>query len=216
MSALSLDLLPPPAAYALALPADRRQAQRHVSVFMLAKISRGRAEALSRVVNLSESGARIETSLALMPGDVVSFEFRSDLRVEAVIRWTHGRAAGMQFTTLIDVDRVIHPRDSRVSRIKPRAPRYRCAAEAQITQSLSPRPCRASDISLQGASFTGHFDCRPHQSVLVEINGLAPRHASVVWVRSDQIGVRFLLPLNFRELDAWLQPDDGAMAVCLH
>lgn len=208
-----IELPPPRASDAISADtSERRGAARHLSVFLLAKVSDDGREALGRIVNLSPSGARIDTGLPLAPGHAIEIEFRSDHRVEAVVQWADARAAGVRFAAPIEVAAILNPREKRLSRIKPRPPRYRCAAEAALTIDGAANACQACDVSLLGACLAGSIDGQPNEVVLVAISGLAPRSAKIAWKRGDQLGVRFERPLDFRDLDAWLLPEAGSPA----
>lgn len=186
---------------------ERRGAARHMSVFLLAKVSDDGREALGRIINISPGGARIDTGLPLAPGTPIAIEFRSDHQVEAVVQWSNARAAGVRFAAPIEVAEILSPPEQRLSRIKPRAPRYHCVADAALTIDGKPKPCEALDVSLFGARLTGLLNARPDQLVLVAISGLAPRSAKIAWKNGDQLGVRFERPLDFRDLEAWLLPE---------
>ena len=67
--------------------AERRTAKRHMSVFLLAKVTTEDRQSLGRVLNLSQTGAKIETRLSFTPGDPLVLEIRSDLKVAGTVRW---------------------------------------------------------------------------------------------------------------------------------
>jgi PilZ domain len=184
---------------------ERRAAERHVSVFLTAKIISGDRQAIGRVVNLSRHGARIETQLRLVHGQPLTIELRSDLAAQGIVRWLQDGAAGVEFNTPVDIDRYFMRVGRRVDRIKPRAPRYSCFAAGMVSLDGACAACHVLDISLLGARLSRVMSLKPGQTVLVEIAGLDSRRAEIVWTSNEEMGVVFQRSHDFRMLDAWLR-----------
>jgi len=184
--------------------AERRTAQRHMSVFLLAKVMAGDQQALGRVLNLSQSGAKIETRLSLAPGDAILLEIRSDLKVTGSVRWAGGRTLGVLFDREVDVSRFLSRDLPRLNRVKPRAPRYSCDADATVAGESETTILKVRDVSLSGAGLAGEAALAPGDDVLVTIFGLKPRRAKVIWSNAQGIGITFLKPLDFRDFESWL------------
>ena len=184
--------------------AERRAAKRHVSVFLLAKVTAGTQQALGRVLNLSQTGAKIETSLPLKPRATLTLEIRSDLKVAGIVRWARGGAVGIEFDNPVDVSRFLSRQQAKLGRVKPRAPRYVCDAEATVNTDNETSIFKVRDVSLSGAGLAGELPLRPDDEVLVTIFGLKPRRAKVIWANADGVGITFLKPLDFRDFESWL------------
>lgn len=184
--------------------AERRTAQRHMSVFLLAKVTAGDHQALGRVLNLSQTGAKVETRLSLVPGDAILLEIRSDLKVAGTVRWAGGRTVGVQFDREVDVSRFLSRELPRLNRVKPRAPRYVCDADATVAGENETTILKVRDVSLSGAGLAGEAALTPGDDVLVTIFGLRPRRAKVIWSNAQGIGITFLKPLDFRDFESWL------------
>ena len=190
--------------------AERRAAKRHISVFLLAKVTTGTRQALGRVMNLSQTGAKIETSLELKPGDTLTLEIRSDLKVAGNVRWARGGAVGVEFDQPVDVSRFLSREQAKLGRVKPRAPRYVCDAEATVNAETETSIFKVRDVSLSGAGLAGEMPLRPDDEVLVTIFGLKPRRAKVIWANADGVGITFLKPLDFRDFESWLSRTNSA------
>lgn len=184
--------------------AERRTAKRHMSVFLLAKITAGDRQSLGRVLNLSHSGAKIETRLAFTPGDPLFLEIRSDLKVAGTVRWVGDKSIGILFDKEIDVGRFLSREQPKLRKEKPRAPRYVCDTDASISAETEKSVLKVRDVSLSGAGLTGETTLNPGEDVLVTILGLEPRRAKVMWSNAQGIGITFLKPLDFRDFDQWL------------
>lgn len=193
--------------------AERRAARRHMSVFLLARVTTGQHQALGRVLNLSQTGAKIETRLKLRPGDRLTLEIRSDLKAAGTVRWAGDQSFGVEFDHTVDVSRFLSRQQAKLSRVKPRAPRYVCDAEATVNAETETSIVKVRDVSLSGAGLAGETQLRPDDEVLVTIFGLKPRRAKVIWANADGVGITFLKPLDFRDLESWLSgtnPVSGA------
>jgi|CXWL01.1.fsa_nt_gi hypothetical protein len=184
---------------------DRRQLKRHISVFLLAKIVANGRQSLGRVLNLSELGAKLDTRLKLTPGQSLFLEIRSDLKVGGTVRWVRDKMVGIEFNNPINIAGFLSRQKDHSSRVKARPPRYDCEVAASVSVKANRSVAEARDVSLLGARLAGLTDFRVNDEVLVTIFGLQPRLAKVAWVNQDEVGVTFLKPLNFRDLDAWLE-----------
>ena len=183
---------------------DRRVAKRHMSVFLLAKITTAKHHSLGRVINLSQTGAKVETNLPLNEGDAIVLEVRSDLKVAGKVRWARNRAIGIAFDHEIDIGRFLSREQPKLNRVKARAPRYDCDAKAMVAADTDTHIVKVRDVSLSGAGLTGVTSLNRDDEVLITIFGLKPRRAKVMWVNSKGVGITFLKPLDFRDFESWL------------
>lgn len=184
--------------------AERRAARRHMSVFLLAKVTTKDQQALGRVLNLSQTGAKVETRLSLAPGDSLVLEIRSDLKVAGTVRWAGGKMIGILFDREVDVGRFLSREQPRLNRVKPRAPRYVCDADASVAAETETTILKVRDVSLSGAGLAGETTLNSGDDVLVTIFGLKPRRAKVIWSNAQGVGITFLKPLDFRDFESWL------------
>lgn len=184
--------------------AERRTAKRHMSVFLLAKVTTEQHQALGRVLNLSQTGAKIETSLKLRAGDALTLEIRSDLKASGTVRWSRNQSIGVEFDHPVDIDRFLSRQNDKLGRVKPRAPRYLCDAEATVNADTETGTFKVRDVSLSGAGLAGDLTLSRNDDILVTIFGLKPRRAKVIWASADGVGITFLKPLDYRDLESWL------------
>lgn len=183
---------------------DRRQANRHMAVFLLVRVEAGGRQNIGRVVNISARGAKVETTLPLQVGQELHIELRSDTSVSGTVRWVADRAAGIEFDHDVPLQDFLTRKQSRLAKIKPRPPRFESRATASIIGEKETITGEVQDISLHGARIAGKFQCNLNDQVVVAIDGLSRRRARIAWLRVGQIGVEFLKPLDFRELGNWL------------
>jgi len=183
---------------------ERRRANRHVSVLVLAKVISDGVAQMCKVRDISSTGMRIETREPLSPGQALSVEFRSGRRVEGVIRWVREPHAGIEFNAELAVEILLGHADRTTIAPRGRLPRFERSAEAVVTRDQLHKPARLHNISMTGACLgeTGLF--RVHDPVIVTIHGLPPRSGEVVWVEDGRIGVRFLQAIDLAAFNAWL------------
>ena len=183
---------------------ERRSANRHVSVLVLAKvISEGVAQ-MCKVRDISSTGMRIETREPLRPDQALSVEFRSGRRVDGVIRWVREPHAGIEFNAELAVEILLGHADRTTIAPRGRLPRFERSAEAVVTRDQLHKPARLLNISLTGACLGDTDAFRVHDPVIVTIDGLPPRSGEVVWVEDGRIGVRFLQAIELAAFNAWL------------
>lgn len=186
---------------------DRRRADRHVAVMLIAKVTSQGQQSICRIRDISATGVKIETSIDLKVGQVAALELRSDLKMAGHVRWKKGQNAGIQFDAGIDVARYLLRTESRIDRIKARAPRYSCSAEAMLFSDNGCCACLVSNISLSGAGLTNipeSMKLRPGQTLRVMSEGLSTRHAAIAWVNGCRAGLKFRQPIKYTELQEWL------------
>ncbi len=183
---------------------DRREADRQMSVLLTAKISGNGYETFCRVHNISVNGAKIETLVTLQSGDSVCIEFRSDIVADGIVRWAKQGMAGVEFSSSINVGKILKRSDVNIARTKPRPPRYKCDARAEIEMGKAAFDCDVIDISITGAKLRGVRHLRMGDILFVQVSGLSKHSAKVVWQRGDEAGVRLVNPFRYDEIEWWL------------
>lgn len=183
---------------------DRRRANRHVSVLVLAKVTSGGVAQMCKVRDISSTGMRIETREALRPGQALSVEFRSGRRVDGVVRWVREPHAGVEFAAELEVEMLLGHADRTTIAPRARLPRFERSAGAVVKRDTLQKPARLLNISMTGACLSETDAFRVHDPVVVTIDGLSPRSGEVMWVEGDRIGVRFLQAIDIASFNAWL------------
>lgn len=186
---------------------ERRLEVRHIAVILIAKLATAKSELICRVRNISEGGAKLEIALKLEVGQHVRLELRSDLWMGGCIVWANNGMAGVQFDSKIDVEHFLSRTESRIDRIRARAPRFRCSAAGIMVTVNGAFTCRVSNIALAGACLTsipiGHSP-RVGQVLRIMVEGIPARHAIAMWVADGSVGIKFRHPLSYNELEEWL------------
>lgn len=186
---------------------ERRNADRHVAVMLIAKITSNDQQSICRIRDISTMGVKIETNIDLVPGQAVTLELRSDLKMEGSVRWSKGQNAGIEFDAPIGLSRYLCRSESKIDRIKARAPRYSCSAEAMVFTDHGCCACQVSDLSLSGAGLTNvpaRMKLKSGQTLRLMPDGLSAHHATIAWADSDKVGLKFRQPIKYTELQKWL------------
>lgn len=186
---------------------ERRSADRHVAVMLIAKVTSLGQQSICRIRDISTMGVKIETNIDLKVGQSAALELRSDLKMTGRVRWKKGSNAGIQFDAPIDMSRYLLRTESKIDRIKARPPRYSCSAEAMVFTDNGCCACLVADISLSGAglrNITEKMKLRPGQTLRFMSDGLSVHHATIAWTDSDRVGLKFRQPIKYTELQEWL------------
>jgi hypothetical protein len=191
---------------------DRRNASRHVAVMLNAKMAVDGVEGLCRIRNISTNGAKLETRLPTKPGQKIAIELRSDLLATGTVRWLNAPFLGIEFDRCLDLEKFLKRPERRIEKIHPRAPRYQCDFSAVIRTGSANRQCRLLDISLSGAKFSGLPHIRSGEAVTMQVKGLPTRQSTVMWVKAQEVGLRFRSGLQYADLEQWLFDTAGGQA----
>lgn len=187
-----------------ALADDRRRANRHVSVLVLAKVITEGLAQMCKVRDISSTGMRIETRAVLRPGQMLSVEFRSGRRVDGTVRWVREPNAGIEFAAELAVEILLGHADRTTIAPRARLPRFERTADAVVKRDQELRPAQLLNISMTGACLGVTDAFRVHDPVVVTIDGLPPRSGEVMWIEGGKIGVRFLQAIELAVFNAWL------------
>lgn len=183
---------------------DRRRANRHVSVLVLAKVITEGLAQMCKVRDISSTGMRIETRAVLRPGQMLSVEFRSGRRVDGTVRWVREPNAGIEFAAELAVEILLGHADRTTIAPRARLPRFERTADAVVKRDQQLRPAQLLNISMTGACLGVTDMFRVQDPVVVTIDGLPPRSAEVMWIETGKIGVRFLQAIDLATFNAWL------------
>jgi hypothetical protein len=188
---------------------ERRAGNRHISVFRVGRLVANGFDQLCVVRNISSGGVMIEANHPPQVDDHVQVELRSDRSLAAVVRWVHGRDAGVQFDVPIDVAAMLREDRPSILRTQPRAPRFRRQGAARIIGTRHSGEGRLHNISINGVAIELPETFARDEPVTVAIDGLGLAHAHVRWSGHGETGLRLDKPLSYRALADWLDDRRG-------
>ena len=181
---------------------DRREHERVVTVFRLAKLI-GDREEFCLVRNVSEGGLKVQVFSPKSIGDRIAVDFGDERALAARVAWVEEDHIGLSFEDQIDVGRALSKAPA-PGRSRARPIRLAIELEAIATIAKTPEPCRIRDISQGGAKLAMASAPPPGEEMTLEIEGLGKLQCVVRWTRDGQVGVAFPGQLPYRRLAAWV------------
>lgn len=187
---------------------ERREGNRHISVFRVGRLVFDGKDQLCVIRNISSGGVMIESNYAPPVDSHILIELRSDRSLPATVRWSRDREAGVSFETPIDVAAMLREERPSILRMHPRAPRFQRHGRARIMGRQQTVDGNIDNISINGLAVHASGAFAKDEPVVVVIDGLGATHAAVRWTTHDGVGLKLNAPLSYRALADWL--DDRA------
>lgn len=176
---------------------------RYVSIFRAGKLSRGGAEELCVLRNISTGGAMIAHNGDLQIGERITLDLRLDESLEGVVVWIRGDRFGMQFDVPADLPRILA---GHTAGPKPRPPRLRVDRAVTLTAGKDQHRALLRDISQAGACLAIDDRKLPRAPEFrVMLDGLGDFRAIACWRRGGFVGVNFASTLQMWPLNDWVR-----------
>jgi hypothetical protein len=190
-----------------AAESDRRDDQRHMTLYRVGSLLVENRRELCLIKNISAGGMMVRLYHAIAEGTPVTVELKSGQPIRGKISWTREPSAGIAFDQPIDVIDVL---SSSLDAPRPRMPRIETHCHATIRDGANALRVRVCDISQGGVKVESQALLPRGADVVVTLPGLEPQPGMVCWIEGGFIGVTFnrLLPLG--ELVSWLQDQRAA------
>ena len=191
-------------------PSDRRDAERHMTLYRVGSLSIGDRRELCLIKNISAGGMMVRSYCSIPEGTAVAVELKCGQPISGVASWYREPNVGISFDAPIDVIEIL---STSMQGPRPRMPRIEVDCFATLRDGASIYRMRACDISQGGVKLVCETSIPVGSDVIVSLPGFEPQRAVVRWNEAGQIGITFnrLLPLS--ELVGWLQAQrDGIRA----
>lgn len=184
------------------VPGDRREGDRHLTLFRVGSITIGDRRELCLIKNISAGGMMIRCYGAIAVGTPLSIELKCGQPVSGKASWVNDQTVGVAFDQVIDVIEIL---SASADGPRPRMPRIEVACFATVRDGANIYRLPLCDISQGGIKAKGDPMLVRGNDLVVSLPGLAPRAAALRWRQEGHVGISFnrLVPLN--ELIAWLQ-----------
>jgi hypothetical protein len=194
----SLSSAPP----APAEEADRREGERHMTLYRVGSIQVENRRELCLIKNISAGGMMIRLYCAIAEGTPLTVELKSGQPITGKISWTREHHAGIEFDEPVDVIDIL---SSAMGGPRPRMPRIETNCHATLREGANALRVKACDISQGGVKIQCDAILPQGADVVVTLPGLEPQRGIACWSDGGFIGINFnrLIPLS--ELVAWLQ-----------
>jgi hypothetical protein len=194
----SLSEAPP----APAADSDRRDSDRHMTLYRVGSILVEARRELCLIKNISAGGMMIRLYCSIAEGSAVTVELKSGQPISGRIGWTKDHHAGVSFDQPVDVIDIL---SATMDGPRPRMHRIEANCFATLRDGASTLRVRACDISQGGVKVECETLLAPGADVVITLPGLPPQPGIACWADGGFIGITFnrLLPLG--ELVVWLQ-----------
>lgn len=181
---------------------DRRDGERHMTLYRVGSIMvEGRRE-LCLIKNISAGGMMIRAYCTLAEGSSLSVELKSGQPISGTVGWLRDQTAGIAFDQPIDVIGIL---SASMDGPRPRMPRIEVGGHATVREGANALRVRVCDISQGGMKIKCETVLPVGADVVVSLPGLTAQAGVTRWSEQGFTGITFnrLLPLG--ELVCWLQ-----------
>jgi hypothetical protein len=183
-------------------PSNRREDQRHLTLFRVGTLLVEGARELCLIKNISAGGLMLRAYRSLEVGQKLQVELKAGEPLQGVVSWVRDAQIGFAFDEHIDVIAML---SSNMDGPRPRMPRIQTNSFVQVREGASMVRGRACDISQGGLKVETNVPVGAGAEVVILLPKLAPQPGRVRWIDGSFVGITFnhLLPLPV--LIAWLQ-----------
>ena len=182
-------------------PVERRDGERHLTLFRVGSIMiEGRRE-LCLIKNVSSGGMLIRAYSAMAAGTAVSIELKQGEIIAAKVSWVNSDNVGITFDEPVDVVALLA---TSMDGPRPRMPRVEVRCIASVRQDGRVFGMRARDVSQGGIKVESDRVLELAADVVVTLPGLPPIPGVVRWKEAGAYGITFNRLLALSDLVAWL------------
>ena len=195
------DAPPMPDSHSASL-SERRDGERHMTLYRVGSIMVDDRRELCLIKNISAGGMMIRAYCTLVEGAVLSVELKSGQPIHGKVSWVRDQTVGIVFDEAIDVIEIL---SASMDGPRPRMPRIEVGGHATIREGANSLRVEVCDISQGGMKIKCETVFPTAVEVVVSLPGLTPQPGVTRWTDSGYTGITFhrLLPLS--ELVCWLQ-----------
>jgi PilZ domain len=151
----------------------------------------------AHVVNLSRSGLRGVTDMALSVGQSVIASLDDITHCSGLVRWVDQRRFGMQFDTILDgIPDYAHQDPGVTTGQKERPPRITTNLIAKIRLCGAPVPAKIRNVSKSGMMVETELQLSSGHQLFIKLSNNKVVPAEVVWNHGSRTGVRLNTPIS--------------------
>jgi PilZ domain len=189
-------------------PANRRDEDRHLTLYRVGSIIIGDRRELCLIKNISAGGMMIRAYCDVAPDARVSVELKTGHPIEGAVSWISDSSVGITFDAPVDVIDLL---SASMDGPRPRMPRIEVDCVATVREGSNVLRVRVHDISQGGVK----LECAPALpsggDVIVTLPGLEPQPSAVRWNDGGFAGVTFNRLLALPVLVGWLELQRSAL-----
>ena len=183
-------------------PGDRREGERHLTLFRVGSITIGDRRELCLIKNISAGGMMIRAYCPIAAGTPLSIELKSGQPVTGTASWVQDHNVGVEFDEKIDVIAIL---SASAEGPRPRMPRIEVDCIACVRDGANIYRLPVCDISQGGMKVKGDVAIEHGCDLSVSLPGLEPQPAALRWRQDGHFGISFNRLVPLAQLVAWLQ-----------
>jgi hypothetical protein len=183
-------------------PGERREGDRHLTLFRVGSITIGDRRELCLIKNISAGGMMIRAYCPIQKGTALSIELKSGQPVSGKASWTNDDNVGVAFDQPIDVIEIL---SASADGPRPRMPRIEVACIATVRDGANVYRLAVADISQGGLKLKGDPALEHGCDLSVSLPGLEPQPAALRWRADGHLGISFNRLIPLAQLVSWLQ-----------
>lgn len=183
---------------------DRRDGERHMTLYRVGSILLEDRRELCLIKNISAGGMMIRLYCPIAEATAVTVELKSGQPIHGRISWTRDHHAGIEFDEPIDVIDIL---STSMSGPRPRMPRIETSALATLRDGANILRVRACDISQGGIKLRCDTPLQQGCDVILSLPGLEPQPGIACWIDGGFVGIAFNRLLPLEELVEWLRAE---------
>lgn len=189
------------------LPSDRRDGERHLTLFRVGTMLVDDRRELCLIKNISAGGAMLRLYTGgLAIGQHLTVELKCGQPLAGRIAWVREPNVGLAFDQPIDVIAMLTQSEDGP---RPRMPRIETSAFVTIREGATVVRGRACDISQGGLKVETPALLTRNADVVVTLAGLTPQPGVVRWTDNGFTGITFNRLLPLPTLIDWLKTQRG-------
>lgn len=182
--------------------ANRREGERHMTLFRVGSFQLDGRRELCLIKNISAGGMMVRCYCTLQPGQRLSVELKCGQQIQGSVSWTRPPYAGVAFDSPIDVVEILSAADNGP---RPRMPRIEADCAATLRDGAIVHRVRLCDISQGGAKVQSDLTIASGSAVVLSITGMEPISGVACWSDGTHLGVSFNRLLPLAEMVEWLK-----------
>lgn len=191
----SLADAPPP-------PPERRDGERHLTLYRVGSLTIDGRRELCLIKNVSAGGMMIRAYCAIPAGTKVGVELKHGSAVAGIACWADGHHVGISFDQPIDVVELLA---FSMEGPRPRMPRVEVAGPVSLRQDGTIHRARLRDISQGGVKLESATALSVDGDVVVTIAGMPPQAGAIRWREGACYGISLNRVIPLPTLVDWLR-----------
>jgi hypothetical protein len=183
-------------------PEERREGDRHLTLFRVGSITIGDRRELCLIKNISAGGMMIRAYCAIPKGAALSIELKTGQSVSGKATWIKEPNVGVTFDAPIDVIDIL---SASADGPKQRMPRIEIDSIATVRDGANVYRLPVRDISQGGIKVEGDPAIEYGCDLSITLPGLEPQPGALRWRHDGHVGLSFNQLLPLAQLVGWLQ-----------